>query len=464
MISSDLSTTIGFSIPSLSLACLLLFGGSGSAWAQQNEQCNDDANYCARIVSEPIVKGKNVKLRVKITDSNGNPVDGVDSTRFQVVYKDTGEVIKNVGFSKPEEITPPPARIIMLLDYSGSMNFSTSSTTKKPKFKGAIEGIKQLVEELKDSQKDSSDIKVSLVPFAVIGDSGCPNNKVNNQLLSGDNSKYLGQFLAVNNSILTQRINFLSANPPCDDTATNLYDAVTVAVKFLGDKQNPDLYPPAETKKPAPRLSIIVLTDGFDTEKNQYQKKTDSFKCGYFDTTLKDDLQNLAKPLNIPIHTLGYGRRPDKFNNQNDQYGINDFTCKNAQKILKGTRFLYVDFVAYGELNKIAKITGGISAIAGNTNEVLEAFAKFRKAILGEYEIVFTEKHPERDSKHIIKVVVRIDKSKIESNFAEYQFSGIGAEPPGLLERSGILLGIIAAAGVFGFLPFHFWAESLKPK
>ena len=160
---SDLSITTVSWIRRVSLSLLLLISLNKPALAQVETveilEAIPDRN-----------KGE-VTLRVKAFDRNNKPVMGLPKSDFSLIVcppkgnPDKGDCkTLNQQDTKwrvplPEEL--PPAWVIVLLDFSGSMK-ELDSDENRTKLEGAIEAIRKFEADL---NRRSDNTKIAIVPF-----------------------------------------------------------------------------------------------------------------------------------------------------------------------------------------------------------------------------------------------------------------------------------------------------------
>ncbi|MBE9170678.1 VWA domain-containing protein [Pleurocapsales cyanobacterium LEGE 06147] len=237
--SIGLSTIIASSIRKLSLSLLMLGCLSNPSWGQTNK---------AEIVGNPTVNEDEVTIRVKVTREDGRPIVTLQDTDFSI--KVNGEEINQLtDWKSPEDRDniQPPAWIIVLLDFSGSMQQKDSRGTTR--LQGAINAIREFINL---SAKRGSNIQVSIVPFGE-GGHGCAGDRVDN--------KTLDRFLSAGDFKLQNYLDTLETRTPC--ASTNLYEPLNRAVRFLANTQDPRFHLPKDSKDLEPRLSIIFLSDGY---------------------------------------------------------------------------------------------------------------------------------------------------------------------------------------------------------
>ena len=423
---TDLYITIASLTRRLSLSALLALSFSSPGFGQVKS---------AEIIGTPVLENERVTVRIKAKDGNDRPVLGLQETDFNLIVDNKPLEFRSKDWKSPEEAVPPPAWIIVLLDFSGSMNNKDSrGTTRKA---GSIDAIKQFTTELANRCPKNSTVacpkpQVSIIPFGDGGPScekGFPvtPDKLNNFMSAGDYK--LASYL---NDYLPKEIACAS---------TNIYEPLSKAVRFLADpSSNPGFYVPKDSNEPQPRLSIIVLSDGYHNKANR-------------DKDFNSLLSLLKKNDQITIHTLGYGLTPAELGKK--------YNLGRAAKISdvgKGDRKVPEDdFVDQESLAAIAKATGGIAEFSPDSQTVTDKLKLFLNALLGEYQISYNQPNAERGSKHDVQVVVQ----SVKSVPASYTITVFGRSLP-LNTRMTMLLAVLVVIAVGGVLPFWLWAEYLK--
>ncbi|NET74182.1 MAG: VWA domain-containing protein, partial [Sphaerospermopsis sp. SIO1G2] len=257
------------------------------------------------------------------------------------------------------------------------------------------------------------------------------------------NNKSLDNFLLANDFKLQNYLDYLSGLRPC--ASTNLYEPLTKAIRFLGNTNDTRFYLPEDSPEPKPRLAIILLSDGYHNKPNEAR----DFE------TLKTLLKRNS---NITVHTLGYGLTKA-------QLGRKYQLGRPATRMdigIGGNQVPAEEFVEDDKLAEIAKITGGIGEFSPNAESVSENLQLFLNALLGEYEITYTEPNPERGSQHFVEVEVKSsDGTWVKSEPKSYRIGVFGwSLPLGVrLIMLGCVLGIM---GIGGIVPFVFWGKYLK--
>ena len=406
-----LSTIIASSILKLSLSFALIDFFVTPAWGKVREP---------KIIANPEVDDEQVKLRVRVMEENRPRID-LNKSDFQVFVGE--ELIDNFRLLKPEQTTPPPAWVIFLLDYSGSMSDKDKEIGGTVKLLGATNAIRKFA-QVASTRKGETNIAV--VPFAATGlgctnaeDSRLQNYKGHIVTTSLLNNFYSPEKLETPIQKLEEVKELGGINQLCG--ATDIYQPLVKAVRFLNNSEDERFNPKAkgfQSNPTQPRLSIILLSDGKDTE---FDDDID------FDT-LQSELQGNQS---ITIHTLGYGKDDDSVDKQ--------------------------------ALADIASLTpNGINHFSENAEEVAQDFIDFLNAG-EEYHITYPDPDPERGKAHSVFVTVKSpDGSRTPSGNKEYRAIVFGRKAPWLPWRLPMLAGTLVALGLGCFLPFKLLGEILK--
>ncbi|MBI1241410.1 MAG: VWA domain-containing protein [Nostoc sp. RI_552] len=420
--STVLSTTIASLTHKLSLSILLVASLASPSWANNNV-----AKNVAEIVNNPRVKDDRVTIRIKVKNSADRPVMGLEDTNFKLLVDEKEVPFATKDWKSPEETIPPPAWIIVLLDFSGSMNQLDRGGTKK--ITGAINAVRQFIQVL--SQR-GGDTQISIVPFGKSG-SNCQGYPVNNETL--------GKFFGAKDFKLQNYLDYLAKTTPC--ASTDLYTPLNQAIRFFANGEDENFDTSENSDAPQPRRSIILLSDGYHNQINENQ----DFEG------LKKLLKN--NPL-ITVHTLGYGLTPTELG---QKYKLG--RPANRADLASG-KVPESEFVDQKRLQEIASLTGGITEFSGNAKAIAENLQLFLNALLGEYEITYTQPNAERGAKHDVQVVVNIPRGEsVKSPPKAYRITVFGRSLP-LMVRLIMLICVLLAMVFAGVLPFYFWGEALK--
>lgn len=475
------STTTAFWIPWLS-APLLILAAPALAQAPSSTCISETTGQrqpCLQFLETPQTSDTGtVELRLKATQADGRPIMDLTKENFTLTLE--GETLSKGSYEfRLSDDRPAPSRIVMLVDYSGSMEEVDGQGVTK--FVGAMEGIKSFVQELQGSE---ADLKIAIVPFAEATPKSCPGFTVvtENQLLqpslaADQAQKLLGQFRSIKEpdliTDLDERIQNKN-NWPCPNTATNLYDALAKTLEFLGNPDNPDFYPPAVAREPnlisrlsppdsstvPPRLYVILLSDGFNTVPFASGIK-DNCDPAHLKKFTQDYLQNSAYA-GITVYALGYGLSPDELQTK---YGASD--CKNVRWTEGENKPIPSrDFLDAAALETIAKATGGFSDLSGDSEGIARIFREIRNAIQGGYIFEYSQADLCRNKGKAYTVTVTAtspNNSDLKLKASEGYSIGLFGDScdPKLLTRVGIQMGTLIFFGFFAATPFYFWTKSL---
>ena len=408
-----MSTTIVSSIRKLSLSLLLLGCLTSPGWGKTKE---------VEIIGKPVVDEDRVTVRVKVKDELEKPVMGLNHADFDLKVDGKEVTLNNKDWKSPEETIPPPAWIVVLLDFSGSMNQPDSRGYTK--LEGAVKSIRQFV---RLSAKRGGNTQIAIVPF---GDSGgnCKGYPVN--------KKTLNKFFSAGDFKLQNYLDYLAGLTPC--AATNLYDPLEEAVRFLGDRQDTRFHLPEESTAPDPRLSVVLLSDGYHNKPNE-----------------EKDFERLIRILQsqseIVVHTLGYGLTPEELAKK---YKVKR---RATRADIKAGKIPREEFVDKEKLAQIAQATGGIAEFSGNARDIAESLQVFLNSLLGEYEISYIHPNAERGSKHKVSVAA----NSVSSEPKPYIITVFGRSLSRPI-RVSLTVFTFLLLGLGGILPFQIWAKKLK--
>jgi uncharacterized protein YegL len=432
-----LFTIIASSIPKLSLSIFCLGAMALPSLAKFES---------VEIVDSPTVNNEGVTIRVKVKQQDGKPSVDLNKDNFKVRVDD--REINPDSWKSSKETTAPPANIIVLLDFSASMNGQDRGG--QTKIQGSLSAIEKFINSLKQKNNGNSQIRLGIRPFGTITSSRCTIPDPLN-------------LTSIANLKISSIIDNYQKKKPC--ASTDVYGALKSAVELLLDDEKKTVSPPTSTtsseedKKPKPRLAIILLTDGIQNPTDQYDPNQE--EKGF------NKLINFLKPTQdkITIHTLGYGISRNElkkmFNIQgNNRSNFINFWIRNS-----GNKDIYEkfenNFVDRERLEEISQLSGGITEVSPNSEEVTAKFNDFLNAILGEYEIGYTSPNADTLSKHGVQVIVtdKINQDSVESKTKRYTIL-----PPSTNKNIRyILLGATIVLLIFGgIIPFKYWTKELQ--
>ena len=410
-------TIIASSIRKLSLS-LLMTGFWLSAGLAETTK--------VEIIGTPEVYEDRVTARIKVKGEEDKPLIGLSETDFRLFVDDREVLFRSKDWKSPEEATPPPAWVVVLLDMSGSMRQLDSRGTTK--LRGGVNAIEKFTDL---AAKRAGNTQISIVPFGEAG-GGCKGYTVNDSTLD--------KFFAANDFKLQNTVDNIANSIPC--ASTDLYQPLNQAIKFLGNTDDARFYLPEGKKGLEPRLSIILLSDGYHNKPDE-EKDFETLKRRF-------KLNN-----NIIVHTLGYGLTPEQLG---EKYGLG----RAATKQDIGNPITEAEFVDRERLKEIAKLTGGIGEFSGDAQEIAENLQQFLNDILGEYQITYTEPNPERGAKRNLQVAVESpkDSSPVISQPKPYIVTVFGRSLSRIARLQ--ILGLTLAGMGGGVVIFWLWAKGLK--
>jgi hypothetical protein len=392
-----------------------------------------------------------VTLRVKVSSDN-KPIMALKKEDFELKVVDTntkklvspfepdnGYSDIRFNFKTPQEATPPPAYILVLLDMSGSMKCSTDLNSKescnnniskgKRKLDAAVSALQTFIDDAqKRQEKRGGDTNVAIIPFGFNGEYQ-PIRKVDE----------LDKFYKVSDFKVKKALDDLALKTPRD--ATNIYHSLEKSVEFLANTGDKRFYPvddKGNVIEPKPRLAVILLTDGFDTDpdyKNNRQKQSETLN------TLKQKLRDNDQ---LTIHTLGYGLTPNVLQKKYAGQSISQADYEQE--------YLDVD-----GLKQISQVTpNGIFAISGKEDDISKALATFLDSILGEYEIIYQHPNPQRARVYQVSTVA----DKVASQPEEYRVTVFGRTVSFPTYLGSV--GLIAMLAGCWFIPYTLWKKKLQ--
>ena len=396
------------------------------------------------------IKENQVTLRVKVVNQERVPIQGLKTEDFQIETTDKqGQPItlnpSQIKLISSKQTKPDPAYLIVLLDMSGSMKNKDSA--QEVKLKGAIDGLKDFLAQI---EKENLRVQISLVPFAEKGGKCTINYQVTPSIIQKnfDSAPY---------SKTKNKLEELARVDVCG--ATNIYQPLSEAIRYLGIEDNLQSIPTNETdEQPSvpPRLGVILFSDGFDVYRSNEPQR----------------FQNLQELMNqspeVSVHTMGYGERLYQLRDRTKcPLSDSQLTVDNVRQVCK----LYNNYqeniikefiVDEPRLKEIADQTGGISLFPGNPKEVIDSLRQFLTT-LREYEIQFQQPGADRASQH--KTMVKLDSSSrglqgLASNEVKYRMNNFVDDFLPLQQRLGIGVATILL-GFGGFLLFSKWSKDL---
>jgi hypothetical protein len=384
-----------------------------------------------------------ITVRAKVLADGNVPIDSLKKEDFRLYTSKIGanqnlQEIKRVKLIQPDEqIKIDPARIVILLDMSGSMIRQDASGIKK--LDGAISAIRGFISLVR---KENIPAKIAIVPFGEGKLEKC-NYNVNQETIK---SKYL----EASNQQIDEQITQLARTNPC--AATNLFGPLKEAVTFLGeDNISQDI----QENSIQPRLSVILFSDGFHNTKN------DTFE------SLAPVFQKY--PL-VKVNTLGYGEPLKNLKNRTtDCQGITDEQLEqiNITYILSRCKIpgdtIEGFIVDQPGLKEIARLTSGISEFPNDAKSAVNSLETFFKS-LREYEFQFRQPGADEGEKYQVMVEVDVPSRQIKSQSAlqDFVIPTFGYQKlPLFPDRLAILAGTLAAlAG--SVLVFRNWSRKLR--
>lgn len=376
-------------------------------------------------------------LRARTQGEGDRPILGLDAKNFGVLVD--GQPVGLADWKSPQEATPPPAWVVVLLDFSGSMRQLDS--TGQTKLQGAVEAIRKFKDTLGDR---AGNTQVSIVPFGVTG-AGCPPGS--KDVTPSVNSQTLDRFNSAADAELDVFLDNLLAKEKRLCASTDLYSPVIEATEFLTNPADPRFNVPSDSGEPEPRLAVILVSDGFHYNSSSI--------------TESDGMERLrqitASNPDLTIHTLGYGLTPEELQ-QNPKYelkGPATVADVNSGKVPPD------EFVDQESLEEIASLTGGMNEFSGDAAKISQDLQLFLDALLGEYELDYIEPNPERASKHRVQVILDESVGGVVSEPKKYRIEVFGRSLP-LPTRLTMLAIVMLSMGILGIIPFWFWANGLK--
>jgi hypothetical protein len=380
------------------------------------------------VINSPLFEDQEGTIRVRVTDNNKKPIMGLQEQNFNIFVDN--QPVRLTNWKSPQATVPPPVYIIVLLDMSGSMRSLDSGG--KTRLEGAIEAIQDLSNI---TAQRGGDTQIAVVPFGE-GGNNCEGYVINNNVLNN--------FFSADSPQLQQQLNELKNVAVC--ASTNLYEPLSRAIRFLSNRDDVRFYPPSNSDKVKPRLSVILLSDGYHNHPNE-----------------RRDFEVLTSLLNtydhITVHTLGYGLTPVELA---QKYNLSQPVTRDD---INQNRIPEDEFVDEVRLAEIAQITGGIAEFSGDSQEIAHSLRLFLDALLGEYELSFWQENAERGAQHQLQVKVNFPDGGVgvDSELRSYLIPIFGRSLP-LRVRIIIMALVFSLLIIGGVIPFYLWGKWLKDK
>lgn len=449
---SDLSTTTASWTRRVSLSLLIV-----SAWIYPSFAQIKNLEIIEAIPERN--EGK-VTLRIKAYDQNNKPVMGLQKDEFNLTIcppKADNQTEKcrtlnqaDINWKIPQAEELPPAWVIVLLDFSGSMK-QLDSIGEKTKLEGAIAAIRKFNQDLATKGENT---KISIVPFGK-GGKNCPGNQVT--------VKELDNFIVAGDRQVEESLKKLETQLDNLCAATDIYEPLRQAVQFLGNPEDTRFNPPVDSNLPQPRRSIILLSDGYHSiygdRENEPELEAQDFEKLVF---------MLKTYPNITVHTLGYGLTPQQLQ---QKYGlrqpptIRDISKRGGVKSNNSAELNELtaeEFVDQKRLQQIAAVTRGIALFSGNAEDISTSLTEFLEALFDEYEINYIQPiNADRGSLHNVQVSLKLPNDSVDSEQKPYVFPWVSRSLPRLTRSIIFLLALVILLGG-GILPFVLWAKSIK--
>lgn len=384
-----------------------------------------------------------ITVRAKVLSEGNVPIDSLKKEDFRIYTAKSGvpQSLKEIDriklFTPDQQVKPDPARIVILLDMSGSMSIKDASGVKK--LDGAISAIRGFISLVR---KENIPAKIAIVPFGEGKLQKC-NYDVNQATIKE-------KYVEASNQQLDEQITQLARTNPC--AATNLFGPLKEAVTFLGeDTISQDI----QENATQPRLSVILFSDGFHNSKN------DKF----------DSLAPVFKkyPL-VKVNTLGYGESLEHLRNRTTNcQGITDEQLKQINIVYNLSRCNIPGETIEGfivdqpGLKEIAKLTSGISEFPKDAKSAVNSLETFFKS-LREYEFQFRQPGADEGEKYQVMIEVNSPNRQIKSQSAlrDFTIPTFGYQQLPFFPDRLAILGVTLAALAGSILLFRNWSRKLK--
>ncbi|WP_293058629.1 vWA domain-containing protein [Okeania sp. SIO2B3] len=449
---SDLSTIIASWTHKVSFSLLIVISCINPSFAQ--------VKNVEIIEAIPERNEGKVTLRIKVYDQKNKPVRELEKENFNLTVcppktepktgkcKTLNPIDINWKIPLPAEL--PPAWVIVLLDFSGSMK-QLDSSGEKTKLEGAIAAMRKFNQDLAEKGENT---KISIVPFGK-GGKNCPGNKVT--------KKELDNFVLAGNRKVEQSLKKLESQLDNLCAATDIYEPLRQAVQFFGNSEDTRFNPRPNSNLSQPRRSIILLSDGYHSiygnRENEPELEAQDFEKLVF---------MLKSYPNITVHTLGYGLTPQQLQQKYDLEElptIRDISVRGGKKSNNSeelTELAAEEFVDQQRLQQIAGVTNGIAEFSGNAEDISASLTEFLEALFDEYQINYIQPiNADRGSLHNVQVSLNLPDNSVDSEQQPYVFPWVSRSLP-FLTRLIIFLFTLAVLLGGGVIPFLLWAKSIK--
>lgn len=388
-------------------------------------------------------QGNNVvTLRLKVQDKGEPITTKLNAQNFQVLSDQTPVSIESL--IPPTGSRPSPTRLVILLDVSNSMTKNDSSG--QTRISGATQAIQEIL-----GRFDGDPLKINLIPFGEGGGACNSNNFVPKPI-----SQYLQEqlFFEPNSDELKKQLNDLSSASLC--ASTNIYDPLSQTLEYLkGEEQRINtLEKSANNSSQLPtQFGIILISDGFHSNPPR--------SCGrdYENEAFQELSTQIRNAPNITIHTLGYGLTPEELGKKwglSRPATVEDVLCTRPRKEKEERA---QEFVDQKRLAEIAKLGQGIHRFSGNSSEIAQKLEESVQAILGAYELTYTQTDGIPGQLYQVKAILNLDSQEMTSNEIQVRLPEWT-----LLPLSWLIIGtLIAISGVvYGVMRFAKWSNQLK--
>ncbi|HBE20767.1 MAG TPA: VWA domain-containing protein [Cyanobacteria bacterium UBA11149] len=384
-----------------------------------------------------------VTLKVKVLNNNRIPILGLEEQAFRVKTKDkfgNPHTLQSpeIRVLSPEESHPQQTYVAILLDMSGSMKQKDTARVKK--LDGAVNAIRGFINLVK---AENLPVDISIIPFG----EGCNHSYQVTTKTIEDN------FKSASNSELEKQLDELAKVPVC--AATNIYQPLTETVKYLRNR-----FPPSPSEidaqdKPLPKLSVILLSDGFHVYRNNEPQQFENV------------INLLKQNSQITVHTLGYGESLAHLRNRAICFKYIPDDRLTVDDVANGCRLPGSDIQEFivdeDRLKKIAQTTGGIHEFPEDAEAVAKSLKTFFTT-LREYEIIYQQPGSDRATIHPTKIEINSPDrgiNTLQSETENIRMSNFIYRALTFTQRLPLLI-LTVFIGLVGVLPFIQWSKKLK--